>query len=124
MILKSGRAAKRGGVILLIVMAMLALFASVALTFVFYAESEANIARTARQGEGLFKADVEPELLLKHFLGQFIYDTDNEYSALRGYSLGRTLFGGDPDRETSGVATGKNGVPFNGVGSLEFTQNF
>src|SRR5437016_5427589 len=106
MIHNAKRNGQRRGVVLLIVMAMLALFAAVGLAFVFYAEAEANIARTAKAAESKLQADVEAELLLNYFLTQTIYDTANEYSAVRGHGFGRTLWGGDPVYETTGVASG------------------
>src|SRR5947209_20079271 len=66
---------RRSGIVLLVVMAMLALFATVALSFVFYAEAEATSSRFAAQANVPSKADVDPELLLSYFLGQLIYDT-------------------------------------------------
>ena len=72
---------RRSGIILLVVMAMLALFATVALSFVFYAEAEATASRFAAQANVPAKADADPELLLSYFLSQLIYDTDNPYSA-------------------------------------------
>src|SRR4051812_38583391 len=52
--------AVRSGVVLLIVMAMLALFAVVGLSFVFYAESEREGARFNRQGANFDLADTLP----------------------------------------------------------------
>src|SRR5436190_871255 len=51
----------RPGVVLLIVMAMLALFAVVGLSFVFYSESEREIARFNRQGANFDLGDALPE---------------------------------------------------------------
>src|SRR5262249_2041009 len=48
---------------------------------------------------------MDPELLLAYFLSQFIYDTDNPLSALRGHSLARNMYGGPGGT-----------VPFNGSG--------
>src|SRR5262245_17466863 len=130
MIHNAKRNGKRRGVVLLIVMAMLALFAAVGLAFAFYAEAEANIARTAKAAENKYQADVEPELLLNYFLSQLIYDTTNEYSAIRGYSLMRTLMGGDPNLQPSLISgspattAGVNGIPFNGNGNILYTHTF
>ncbi len=44
------RRENRSGIVLLVVMAMLALFATVALSFVFYAEAEATISRYTSSG--------------------------------------------------------------------------
>jgi hypothetical protein len=93
-------------------MAMLALFATVALSFVFYAETEATSSRLASQGEAAARADVDPEMLLAYFLNQFIFDTDNIYSAMRGHSLARNIYGYNP--------ADINAIPFNGVGRKRF----
>lgn len=104
---------RRRGVILMVVLALLALFALVGVTFVLYAEAEATAARIAREAQSLDAPDVEPELLLSHFLSQFIYDVDDTggiFSALRGHSLARLMYGYD-DATT-------NTTPFNGTGRL------
>jgi hypothetical protein len=86
-------AAGRSGVVLLVVISLLVLFALIGIAFVVYAESQANTARIWREGETLQQPDMDPELLLSYFLGQLIYDTDNPFSALRGHSLARTMYG-------------------------------
>ncbi len=87
----------RRGIILLVVLALLALFATLGLSFVLYAGSEATSARLAREAESISRPDVQPELLLGYFLGQLLYDTADDptgmYSALRGHSLARSLYG-------------------------------
>lgn len=83
----------RSGVILLVVISLLVLFALMGIAFVIYAEAQANTARIWREGETLQQPDMDPELLLSYFLGQLIYDTDNPFSALRGHSLARTMYG-------------------------------
>ncbi len=102
----------RRGAILLVVMAMLALFAAVGLSFVYYADSESTASKHFRQSVNLSRPEVEPELLLGYFLNQFLFDTPDVYSAMRGHSLGRTMYG-----YKSG---GPNNVPFNGAGRLSF----
>jgi hypothetical protein len=95
---------------------MLTLFAVVGLTFVFYADSEANSARTFREAGGKSRADVDPELALSFFLSQLIgdaSDSDGVYSALRGHSLARLMYGLNTD-----TVNYPNNVPFNGVGRL------
>lgn len=105
--------AERRGVVLLVVMAMLALFASLALSFVFYADSEAVSAEAFRSAVTLDQPDVDRELLASYFLSQFLYDTDNVYSAMRGWSLARSLYGYNPGY---GAVPGTlSYTPFNGV---------
>jgi hypothetical protein len=99
---------RRNGMVLLVVMAMLALFASVAISFVFYADSEAEAARLARQAQEKDQADIDPELLASYFLNQLIYPTDNIYSALRGWDMATSIYGNNPGA--------LNYIPFAGVG--------
>ncbi len=108
-----GEPGRRRGVILLVVLALLTLFALIGITFVLYADAEATAARIAREAESRRDPDVEPELLLAYFLGQLLYDVDDSsgvYSALRGHSLARLLYGND-DEATNDAA-------FNGTGRL------
>jgi hypothetical protein len=83
----------RRGIVLLVVITLLTLFAVVGLTFVIYAQAEAGSARAWRESESAQRPDADPELLLAHFLGQLVYDTTNPFSALRGHSLARTMYG-------------------------------
>src|SRR6516225_1161298 len=86
----------RRGIILLVVLAMLTLFATVGITFVFYADAEAVASRGARDAGTQSVADVDPEIALALFLSQFIFDVDDTNgvsSAMRGHSLLRTMFG-------------------------------
>lgn len=104
---------QRRGMILLVVLALLTLFAAIGLAFVLYADAEATAARIAREAQAQTVPDVDPELLLACFLGQLIYDVDDTvgvYSALRGHSLARLLYGYR--------AEGTDNLPFNGTGRL------
>ena len=108
-------AARRRGVILLVVIVLLTLFAAVGLAFVLYADAEANAARVYREAGAPDRADVTPEAALAFFLPQLIYDvddTDGVYSALRGHSLARLLYGSDDEPGA------RNDQPFNGTGRL------
>jgi hypothetical protein len=105
--------ATRRGIILLVVLALLTLFAAIGITFVLYADAEATAARIHREAESLDHPEVEPELLLAYFLGQLIYDvedTQGVYSALRGHSLARLMYGYHEE--------GTDSAPFNGTGRL------
>src|SRR5262245_32779321 len=84
--------AQRDGVILLVVISLLVLFSLVGLAFVIYAEGQANNARIWREGEVVIR-DLDAEMLLAYFLGQFIYGTDNPQSQLKGKSLAENLYG-------------------------------
>src|SRR5262249_32661850 len=108
----NSRARPRRGMILLVVLCLLTLFAILGLTFVLYAEASRESARLYREAETQTWPDIDAELLLSHFLGQLLFDAaDDEtgvYSALRGHSLARLMYGYN-DTET-------NVTPFNGTG--------
>src|SRR4051794_28665685 len=95
----------RRGVILLVVVALLTLFAIVGLSFVLYAEAEARVAEAARAAESPSQPDGDPELLMSFFLGQMLYDVPDPaagsewgaYSAMRGHSLARLMYGYNDD---------------------------
>jgi hypothetical protein len=111
---------ERRGVILMVVLALLTLFAMVGITFVLYAQAEATSARIAREGETEQRADMPPEECLAMFLNQLLYDvhdTTGYNSGLRGHSLARSMYGYN---STPGVA---NIIPFNGVGRLHTDGN-
>lgn len=108
--LSNRREAARPGVALLVVIAMLALFAAVGLSFAFYAEFEADAARFYRQS--VLPPDItdalDREKLIAFGLGQLIYGVDPaKYpgSKMAGNSLGESMYG---------IVGGT--VPFNGVG--------
>lgn len=117
------QATERRGIVLLVVLALLTLFAIVGISFVLYANSEANASRYFREGEAPPQPDMDPEQLLAYFLNQAIYDVDDErpgaanpnvYSALRGHSLARSMYGYNTDLNN-------NNVSFNGIGRLHET---
>ena len=105
----------RRGVVLMVVLILLTLFSIVALSFVLYADAEAKSAQINREAEVAKQPDVDPEMLLSFFLGQLVYDQDNQsgvYSAMRGGSLARSAFG------SNDMAGATNLVAFNGTGRL------
>ena len=79
----------RHGVILIVVLALLALFAVLGISFVLYADAAAKSAEIARQAETFQSAPSDQRLqeTLNFFLSQLIYGTDNQsglVSAMRG----------------------------------------
>src|ERR1700676_3791988 len=98
----------RRGVVLLVVLAMLTLFAAVALSFVYYADAEARASRYASQAEVGAIPDVEPELLLAFALNQLLFDVKDDLSgtasALRGHGLMRSLYGADYALKPNGTS--------------------
>ncbi|MFQ3650709.1 MAG: hypothetical protein SNJ75_10270 [Gemmataceae bacterium] len=115
---------KRDGVILLVVLAMLTIFALIGLSFVLYADSAATRARIFREA-GTFNrfGDVRETALTsataawEEFLGQILYDVNDDIvgvaSVLRGHSLGRTLYGWN---DAPGAL---NDRPYTGTGRIE-----
>ncbi|MBI1915287.1 MAG: hypothetical protein HYS12_11190 [Planctomycetes bacterium] len=107
-------AEERRAMILVVVLALLSLFAIVGLTFVFYAQRQASASlnfREARQRQG----DILPvEQLARHFMSHLIYDVPDQapgiYSGMRGHSLARLVYGYNDG--------GINSTPFDGTGRL------
>lgn len=119
----------RRGVILVMVLALLTLFAIIGLGFVLYADAAAIAARSFREAESATHPDVSAELLFSYFMGQFIYDMPDDergiYSCLRGHSLARSMYGLNYAKATGGPiqyydpdGVPLNSVPFNGTGRL------
>jgi hypothetical protein len=107
----------RRGAILIVVLALLALFAVVGLSLVFYADSEANAARIHR--EGAARPDPAPpdaNLVANKFLGTLVFDTGDTgadlNNALRGHGLLRAMYGW-----TDSAGAGHT-IPFNGLGTF------
>ena len=90
---QTGQPNERKGVILLVVISLLTLFAIVGLSFVLYANAEANASKIYREAANQNQIDMEPELLFNMFLGQLIYDVNDDYTGnapdLGAYELGR-----------------------------------
>src|SRR6516162_1849915 len=87
---------ERRGIVLLVVMALLTLFAAVGLSFVFYAEAESTAAQYFGDASRKNIPDIDPELLMAYYLGQLLYDVDDNngaYSAMRGHGLARNMYG-------------------------------
>src|SRR5438094_9606082 len=121
---------ERKGVILLVVISLLTLFAIVALSFLLYANAEANASKLFREGEAndIANAGIDPDRLMGFFLKQLIYgapdDSSGVYSAMRAHDLGRSIYGlnynGTPSNmilegfSPTGQPTGPlNATPFN-----------
>lgn len=107
----------RRGIVLLVVISMLALFAALGLSFVYYAQAEAEAALLSTQAQNQRVADIDPEFLMSYALSQLILGVDdvsqygtnnNVLSALRGHDLARNMYG--YSRSTLNV------TPFNGLG--------
>ncbi len=104
----------RRGAILLVVLTLLALFAVIGLSFVLYAESEANAARIHRGGidgvGGNGSPDAPPdfEAHAAAAVSQMLYGTDDDRSVFTGHDLATLKYSGD-------TATPRY-TPYNGVG--------
>lgn len=81
----------RRGVILLVVLALITLFASIGVAFVYFAEQEATKAQDQKAGETIKLPDAD--LLLNYVLKQLVYPTANTGSALYTQSLLENMYG-------------------------------
>ncbi|MFO0845990.1 MAG: hypothetical protein U0797_27015, partial [Gemmataceae bacterium] len=129
------RPSRRRGMILMVVLAMLTLFAIVGISFVLVANSQESAARIAREAETQFKPGVDPEAAFFFALSQLLYDVKSYdpnsdagvYSALRGHSLARSMYGWYDATENQDSPAGAgnttpvlNDKPFTGFGRLSF----
>jgi hypothetical protein len=87
---------ERRGVILLVVLALLTLFAVVGITFVLVANSQETSARIARESVSQTQPDFDGELALTMYLSQLVYDAPDDasgiQSSIRGHSLARLMY--------------------------------
>src|SRR6266496_350016 len=92
---------RRRAVILMVVLALLTLFAIVGITFVFYAQksnsASVNFREGLQRGTTPGGPDIDPGVLFRWAVGQLIYDAGDDasgvQSGLRGHSLARTMLG-------------------------------
>ena len=125
------RPPKRKGVILLVVLTMMALFAVIGLSFVLYSESRSNSSRIWRESQS-FRLGEEPpwtyaDSVFNSSLGDLIFDCGDDagdrgvFSALRGHSLARGVYGWnytatiDASHRPTYTSLA-NDTPWNGVG--------
>jgi hypothetical protein len=115
---------KRRGVILMVVLTMLTLFAIVGLSFVLYADSTATAADYNLRGETTLRPDIDPQAALGMILSQIIYDLPDDstgvYSSLRAHSLARNMYGwyypATPNSQTAPWQA--NCIPFSALGRM------
>ena len=121
----TSRSDVRRGVVLIVVLLLLTLFALLGLTFVLYANSQARSADLLLQAEadpaGGAGADVAPDTLANSLLTTFIYGQDDSngiYSAYRGHDFARSAYGDNYQVVAGKVVPAPNNVPFNGSGRI------
>ena len=123
----------RKGMILLVVVAFLALFSVMGVTYIIYADSQLRQTTDDVNGQDVRQnpvkiIDLDPSFILNFFLERFLYDQadvtlnaagaitdprpDSVYSALRGHSLARNIYGWND------TANALNDKPFSGTGKL------
>ena len=115
------RAGSRRGAILIVVLALLALFAVIGISFVYYAGAEADTARIHREGA----SQADPDSVIAGIgtdtanaaIGELIFGTANVQSGLRGHDLMSNMYGGQVPI-ASGPLLPPPWVPFNGIGTF------
>jgi hypothetical protein len=97
----------------------LTLFAIVGLSFVLYAQAEAESSRLSKESFTLRQPLESPDRMWSFALSQLLYDSfDNGsgvYSGLRGHSLARSMYGFDNTIDANGNYV-PNQTAFNGIG--------
>jgi hypothetical protein len=103
----------------MVVLALLTLFAVVGISFVYYANAESKSSQLVKEAQDEARPDIDPEMLASFFFGQLIVDTKDDehgvYSALRGHSLARSIYGFN---DTPAPGALPNSLPYNGTGRL------
>jgi hypothetical protein len=107
MVLSSRQRRQRSGIILLVVLALITLFASIGVAFVYFSEQEVTKAADQKAGETIKLPDAD--LLFNYVMRQIIFPTNNNNSALFTHSLLENMYGRSPVG-TSSIAS------FNGLG--------
>jgi hypothetical protein len=87
----SAFASRRRGIVLLVVLAMMTLFASVAVAFVYFSEGATVEMTLRKEGEQVSRPD--PDLLFAFALNQIVHDGGSANSALRTHSLLTNMYG-------------------------------
>lgn len=121
LLIRQGRyRGRRRGVILLVVLTLLTLFALVGVSFVLVANSMETSARIAREAESQtsFTPALSAQAAFNLTMAQLLYDANDDstgaLSALRGQSLARNMYGWNP--------AALNDKPYVGHGRLSFTS--
>src|SRR5262249_25714020 len=123
------RPAARRAAVLLVVILVLSMSTVVGVPLVFPPPPPAEAPRLFRDAQTQYQPAADPELLLGYFLGQLVYDVPDDasgvYSALRGHSLARSMYGANGGAAPSLPAQPTaNLVPFNGTGRLHAVHDY
>jgi hypothetical protein len=138
MLYHASKTTPRRGIVLLVVIAMLTIFAVIGVAFVYYADAERTSSKYYREAQQAPQPDVDPEIAFSYFLQQLIFpvsdagsatptpatpgggqpaDPSGLYSALRGHDLLRNMFGWNYVINADGSVAGiNNNQPWNGTG--------
>src|SRR5438105_2567372 len=120
----------RRGVILMVVLVLLTLFAILGLSFVLYANAQHKSSDLALQAEegAVDQVDISPDALMTSLLTAMLFPQDDSagiYSAYRGYDLARSMYGYDYIAVLNPVTNsyniqprGGNNAPYSGVGRI------
>lgn len=133
--LRSPASPPRRGMILLVVLVLLTLFAIVGVAFVTFSENQTTTASYQKSQETENRPD--PDLLLGYVLNQLVFDTGKGDSALRTHSLMRNMYGGTGNSAFNGIGrrrqggvidnyylTNLQGLTLPAGGELGFAQTF
>ncbi len=114
MVLSSRQRRQRSGIILLVVLALITLFASIGVAFVYFSEQEVTKAADQKAGETIKLPDAD--LMFNYVMRQIIFPTSNNASALFTHSLLENMYG----RSAPGVSST---AAYNGLGWRSNTAN-
>ena len=98
------RAAPRRGIVLLVVISLLTIFAVAGLAFVYYADAEATASKYNREGTVFKQPDEDPEMLFAYVLQQLLFDMGDDTSAATRpsrASIFRNMYGYNPAPPTA-----------------------
>lgn len=108
----SAFASRRRGIVLLVVLAMMTLFASVAVAFVYFSEGATVEMTLRKEGEQLNRPD--PDILFSFALSQIVHDSGSLNSALRTHSLLTNMYGSSGHAPYTGLGRRRDRAISNG----------